>query len=166
MQEYLKGLTALHSADMQAADSRALGRPVRRDPVTTEHPLVRTNPITGFNSLFFNPGFVTKIVGVPKIESDAIINLLTEVTATAPEAHARFQWGENDVSFWDNRSTVSGYQPISMRDGLEPDGGIESHGHVWLCSAPSSCGSGRSPGRTACPGSYRQVPRGRVCRFV
>lgn len=107
MQNYLKSLTALHSADMQAADSRAAGRPVRRDPVTTEHPLVRTNPVTGWNSLFFNPGFVTKIVGVPKIENDAIINFLTEVTATAPETHARFQWEKNDVALWDNRATVS-----------------------------------------------------------
>lgn len=107
MQTYLKGLTALHSADMQANDTRALGRTVRRDPVTTEHPLIRTHPVTGWNALFFNPGFVTKIVGVPKTESDAIIRYLTEVIATTQEIHVRFQWGKNDVAFWDNRSTVS-----------------------------------------------------------
>ena len=107
MQTYLKGLTALHSADMQASDSHALGRPVRRDPVTTEHPLIRTNPVTGWNSLFFNPGFVTKIVGIPKTESDAIIRYLTEVIATTQEMHARFQWNKNDVAIWDNRTTVS-----------------------------------------------------------
>ena len=106
MQTYLKGLTALHSADMQANDSRALGRPVRRDPVTTEHPLIRTNPVTGWNSLFFNPGFVTKIVGIPKGESDAIIRYLTDVVATTQELHARFQWGKDDVAIWDNRTTV------------------------------------------------------------
>lgn len=105
MQTYLKGLTALHSADMQANDSRALGRPVRRDPVTTEHPLIRTNPVTGWNSLFFNPGFVTKIIGIPKGESDAIIRYLTDVVATTQEAHARFQWNKNDVAIWDNRTT-------------------------------------------------------------
>ncbi|KAJ5924532.1 TauD-domain-containing protein [Penicillium verhagenii] len=105
MQTYLKGLTALHSADMQANDSRALGRPVRRDPVTTEHPLIRTNPVTGWNSLFFNPGFVTAIVGIPKGESDAIIRYLTDVVATTQEAHARFQWNEGDVAIWDNRTT-------------------------------------------------------------
>ncbi|KAJ9292751.1 hypothetical protein DTO271G3_8450 [Paecilomyces variotii] len=106
MQTYLKGLTALHSADMQANDTRALGRTVRRDPVTTEHPLIRTHPVTGWNALFFNPGFVTKIVGVPKTESDAIIRYLTEVIATTQEIHVRFQWGKNDVAFWDNRSTI------------------------------------------------------------
>lgn len=107
MQTYLKSLTAVHSADMQAADSRAIGRPVRREPVTTEHPLIRTNPVTGWNGLFFNPGFVTKIVGIPKVESDAIINYLTEVISTTQEAHVRFQLNKGDVAFWDNRSTVS-----------------------------------------------------------
>ncbi|KAJ6164721.1 hypothetical protein N7470_003393 [Penicillium chermesinum] len=93
MQTYLKGLTALHSADMQANDSRALAS------------LIRTNPVTGWNSLFFNPGFVTKIVGIPKGESDAIIAYLTDVVATTQEAHARFQWNVGDVAIWDNRTT-------------------------------------------------------------
>ncbi|XHG04227.1 hypothetical protein AWENTII_007504 [Aspergillus wentii] len=107
MQSYLKGLTAIHSAEMQASDSRALGRTVRREPVVTEHPLIRTNPVTGWNSLFFNPGFVTKIKGIPKTESDAILSYLTEVIATTQEIHARFQWNKNDVALWDNRTTVS-----------------------------------------------------------
>jgi sulfonate dioxygenase len=105
MQTYLRGLTAAHSADMQANDSRALGRPVRREPVTTVHPLIRTNPVTGWHSLFFNPGFVKKIIGIPAAESDAIIRYLTDVIATTQEMHARFSWGADDVALWDNRST-------------------------------------------------------------
>ena len=89
MQKYLDGLTALHSAQMQADGSRAAGRPVRRDPVVTEHPLVRTHPVTGWKSVFFNPGFVTEIVGVPKGESNAIINYLNEVITTTQELHVR-----------------------------------------------------------------------------
>lgn len=107
MQTYLEGLTALHSAQMQADGSIAASRPVRRDPIVTEHPLVRTNPVTGWKSLFFNPGFVTSIVGIPKAESDAIIRYLNEVIATAQETHVRFQWGKDDVAFWDNRVCVS-----------------------------------------------------------
>jgi alpha-ketoglutarate-dependent taurine dioxygenase len=105
MQKYLESLTALHSAELQAQGTRELGRTVRRDPVTTEHPLVRTHPVTGWKSIFFNPGFVTKIVGVPKTESDHIISLLNEIVATSPEFHARFQWQAGDVAFWDNRVT-------------------------------------------------------------
>ena len=106
MQKYLEGLTALHSAEIQAQGSRAAGRPVRRDPIITEHPLIRTHPVTGWKSLFFNPGFVTQIVGIPKTESNAIISYLNEVIATTQEIHVRFQWGKDDVAVWDNRICV------------------------------------------------------------
>ncbi|KAL2377245.1 hypothetical protein RJZ90_006899 [Blastomyces dermatitidis] len=134
MQTYLKGLTALHSADMQADGSRAAGRPVRREPITTKHPLIRTNPVTGWNSLFFNPGFITKIVGVPKLESDAIINYLSSVVVTTQELHARFQWGKNDVAFWDNRSTVRFsvslyiYNLLELLSDLKPKNHTASYG--------------------------------------
>ncbi|KAL8713073.1 MAG: hypothetical protein Q9220_002933 [cf. Caloplaca sp. 1 TL-2023] len=103
MQTYLESLSALHSAQIQADGSHALNRPVRRDPIVTKHPLIRTHPVTGWKSLFFNPGFVTGIVGIPKAESDAIIAYLNEIIATTQEIHARFQWQKNDVAFWDNR---------------------------------------------------------------
>ncbi|KAN0096349.1 TauD domain containing protein [Hyaloscypha variabilis] len=105
MQKYLESLTALHSSHIQAEGSKALGRTVRREPIVTEHPLIRSNPVTGWKSLFFNPGFVTKIVGIPKVESDVIISYLNEVVTTTQEMHVRFQWGKDDVAFWDNRST-------------------------------------------------------------
>ncbi|KZF19322.1 TauD-domain-containing protein [Xylona heveae TC161] len=115
MQKYLEGLTALHSAQMQADGSRASGRPVRREPVVTEHPLVRTHPVTGWKSVFFNPGFVTKIVGVPKVESEFIIRFLTEIVTSTYELQARFQWNKNDVAIWDNRicnhSATYGFRP-------------------------------------------------------
>jgi sulfonate dioxygenase len=117
MQTYLSSLTALHSADLQAQGTRDLGRTVRREPVTTAHPLVRTHPVTRWKSIFFNPGFVTKIVGVPKVESDAVIALLNEIVATSPEIHARFRWGVGDVAFWDNRVTVSGSRFVGVGYG-------------------------------------------------
>jgi taurine dioxygenase len=107
MQKYLESLTSLHSSHMQAEGSKAVGRPVRREPIVTEHPLIRSHPVTGWKSLFFNPGFVTKIVGIPKMESDVIISYLNEVVTTTQELHVRFQWGKDDVAFWDNRATVS-----------------------------------------------------------
>jgi alpha-ketoglutarate-dependent taurine dioxygenase len=76
---------------------------VRRDPIVTEHPLIRSHPVTGWKALFFNPGFVTKIVGIPKVESDVILAYLNEVVSTTQELHVRFQWGKDDVAFWDNR---------------------------------------------------------------
>ena len=107
MQKYLEGLSALHSSQIQADGSKALGRTVRRDPITTMHPLIRTHPVTGWKSVFFNPGFVTEIVGVPKAESNAIIGYLNELISTTQENNVRFQWQKNDVAFWDNRICVS-----------------------------------------------------------
>lgn len=109
MQKYLEGLEALHSAQIQADGSNALGRPVRRDPVITKHPLVRTHPVTGWKSLFYNPGFVVDIVGIPKAEANATVRFLNELIATTQEIHVRFQWEKNDVAFWDNRVCVCTY---------------------------------------------------------
>lgn len=115
MQRYLGGLTALHSAEMQAVGSRVLGRTVRREPVTTVHPLVRTNPVTGWNSIFFNPGFVTEIVGIPKAESNAIINYLNEIVSTTQEAHVRYQWQVD--------AGISCYRfPMTLRHDFNPAG--------------------------------------------
>ena len=107
MQKYLEGLEALHSAQIQADGSLSLGRTVRRDPVTTKHPLIRTHPVTGWKSVFFNPGFVTDIVGIPKAEAQAIISYLNELVTTTQEITVRFQWRKNDVAFWDNRICVN-----------------------------------------------------------
>lgn len=70
--------------------------------MTTEHPLFRVHPVSGWKSLYFNSGFFTKIVGVPKLESDMIIRHLNEVIATTQELHCCFQWGKHDVAIWDN----------------------------------------------------------------
>ncbi|KAK6498986.1 hypothetical protein TWF481_011557 [Arthrobotrys musiformis] len=105
MQKYLEGLTALHSAEEQAQGSRNDGRPVRREPVITEHPLVRTNPVTGWKGVFFNPGFVKGFVGVPKLEYEYIYRYLTELITSSPEIQARFTWEKGSVALWDNRVT-------------------------------------------------------------
>ena len=99
MQKYLESLTALHSSHIQAEGSKALSRTIRRDPIVTEYPLIRSHSVTGWKSLFVNPGFVTKIVGIPKLESDVIISYLNEVIATTQELHIGFQWGKDDVAF-------------------------------------------------------------------
>ncbi|KAL6239648.1 hypothetical protein BDW75DRAFT_249738 [Aspergillus navahoensis] len=64
-------------------------------------PLVRTNPVTGWKSLFGAAGQVDNgwIEGVTKRES--------EILKTYSENHdlqVRFKWGTNDLAIWDNRS--------------------------------------------------------------
>ena len=56
VKERLHGLKAVHSGFDQAEYSRKNGGVVRREPVTTEHPIVRTHPATGEKALFVNSG--------------------------------------------------------------------------------------------------------------
>jgi sulfonate dioxygenase len=56
LQTYLEGLSAVHSAVAQADGSRAAGVPVRREPIETVHPVIRVHPVTGWKSVYVNPG--------------------------------------------------------------------------------------------------------------
>lgn len=102
-QKYLEGLTAVHSAVAQADGSRAAGHTVRREAVETIHPVVRVHPVTGWKSIYVNPGFTRRIVGVPKAESDTILNLLFHQISENPDFQVRFRWEPNSIAFWDNR---------------------------------------------------------------
>jgi taurine dioxygenase len=73
--------------------------------VPVEHPVVRVHPESGRRGLFVNPTFTTRIVGLSKLESDALLRLLFE-HAVAPEYVVRQRWRAGDVVFWDNRSTM------------------------------------------------------------
>jgi len=76
--EYLETLSVLHSGVAQAEYSRAgnRGGVVKREPVETVHPLVRTHPVTGQKALFINKQFSRRIIGLKVEESEAILNLL------------------------------------------------------------------------------------------
>jgi taurine dioxygenase len=67
------------------------------------HPIVRTHPVTGRKGLYVSENFTTRIEGLRRNESDAILKMLFDVIAT-PEFHCRFRWKPNSVAFWDNRS--------------------------------------------------------------
>ncbi|RDB25948.1 putative alpha-ketoglutarate-dependent sulfonate dioxygenase [Hypsizygus marmoreus] len=105
-QAYLEGLTAVHSAVAQAEGARAAGLPVRRQEIETIHPIVRVHPTTGWKSVYLNPGFVRRIVGVPKAESDAILTFLFHQISDNPDYQVRFKWNINDIAIWDNRVTT------------------------------------------------------------
>ena len=69
------------------------------------HPVIRAHPETGRPSIFVNPLFTTKIDGLRRVESDALLDLLYAV-ATRPEHQLRWHWAAGDVAFWDNRCTM------------------------------------------------------------
>jgi sulfonate dioxygenase len=53
--ERLHGLKATHSGIEQVTASKSKNGAVRREPVISVHPVVRTHPVTGEKALYVNP---------------------------------------------------------------------------------------------------------------
>ncbi len=103
IRKLVDGLTAIHDGEpfyrgRYDVDDRAKKYP------RAEHPVVRTHPVTAKKCLFVNRFFTTRIVGLQRNESDAILGLLFRHIET-PELSVRFKWQPNSVAFWDNRCT-------------------------------------------------------------
>jgi len=102
MQEFLCSLTAIHDG------AHAYGRknPDRdRQFVSSEHPVIRTHPVTGRQALFVSTSFTRRIVQLTQSESDALLIFLLR-HIEKPAFQCRFRWQKNSVAFWDNRCTL------------------------------------------------------------
>jgi taurine dioxygenase len=105
MKAYLEGLTARHDGEPQYRGrykDKGVDDAGKVYPFA-DHPVVRTHPETGRKCLFVNPIFTTRINGLPRIESDAILRMLFEHTQRE-DWQVRFRWQPNSVAFWDNRA--------------------------------------------------------------
>jgi taurine dioxygenase len=70
----------------------------------SEHPVIRTHPVTGRKALYVNRGFTTHIPQLKKQESTALLEMLFRHVET-PAFMCRFKWQPGSIAFWDNRST-------------------------------------------------------------
>lgn len=84
------------------AQANELLDPEDRSKPPALHPIFRTHPETGRRSLYFDPGKILRIEGLPPAESDALIDELTE-RMIQPDALYRHKWSVGDVVIWDNR---------------------------------------------------------------
>jgi taurine dioxygenase len=112
LKQFLGGLKAIH--DYSHAYDTYFAHLKERPPLTpeqraktppVEHPMVRTHPVTGRKALYVNPGFTKAILGMPKDESQPLLDMLFR-HATRPEFIYRHKWRVNDLIFWDNRCTM------------------------------------------------------------
>lgn len=78
------------------------------------HPVVRVHPETGRKALFVNELWTEQIVDVSPIESEDLLRMLWR-HSQLPEFTMRWQWRENDLALWDNRS----FQHYAVRDYSE-----------------------------------------------
>ena len=103
MKRFLEGKTAIHDGEHVYRGRYGLGdeAPGKVYP-KSEHPVIRTHPVTGRKALYVNRGFTTRIVQLKKHESDAVLEMLYRHVET-PELQCRFQWRVGSVAFWDNR---------------------------------------------------------------
>ena len=114
MKRYLAGLKAEHRTikafgdDIRGnlwkgEDGRKRFERIQALP-PAEHPAVRTHPVTGRKALFVNEGYTTRLVGVDRGESDAVLAQLFNHLRT-PEFQCRFRWRKGSLAVWDNRIT-------------------------------------------------------------
>jgi taurine dioxygenase len=103
MRQLLEGCTAIHDSNKahpyrhNATDRADIQFP------KSEHPVIRTHPVTGRKALYVNRGFTTHIPQLKKQESAALLEMLYRHVET-PEFMCRFKWQPDSIAFWDNRS--------------------------------------------------------------
>ncbi|KAF9204837.1 hypothetical protein BGZ49_004792 [Haplosporangium sp. Z 27] len=119
VKDFLEGLTATHSSDIfknlvNLSGLKTIGK--LNDSV---HPVIRTNPVTGWRSVFINPVFTREINGVTDTESKWIIDYIDSLISKKLQYQIRFHWKKNSVAIWDNRASyhtgVPDFRPYQRR---------------------------------------------------
>ena len=126
MKSRLKGRTATHDFakfwDMMRArpgsQRTALTAEQRAKKPPVSQPIFRTHPITGRTVLYCNPGYATRIDGMPEAESAELLEYLFKHQQQEKYFYAH-AWAEGDVLMWDNIGTVhnavADYLPDELR---------------------------------------------------
>ncbi|ODQ79694.1 hypothetical protein BABINDRAFT_161410 [Babjeviella inositovora NRRL Y-12698] len=105
-QALLTDLRASHSAHAQADTAVANGGILRREPITTFHPIVRNHPVTKKKSLFVNSQFTRTVEGLKTEESNALLKFLLQHLNNSVDYQLRVQWKQFSIVLWDNRSMI------------------------------------------------------------
>jgi taurine dioxygenase len=103
----IDGKRAIHAYDTARARNRPSTRTAQEIAETpdVEHPLVRTHPDTGRKALYLNFNRLDHILGMERVESDALLDELA-AEARKPEHHFGHRWTVGDCVVWDNRATM------------------------------------------------------------
>lgn len=107
LQKFFETLTVVHSNVYQHKYAALRSQFAKvKEVCYTEHPLVRTHPVTGEKSLFYSRNFIQSIKGLKHSESAAILNFLEDHCLNNPEFQVRALHKGTDsrsVIVWDNR---------------------------------------------------------------
>lgn len=113
--EYLRSLTAIHSAQLAYAPEGAYGekdhgrsmaiRPDETARRTQTHPLVQRHPETGEEALFSTLGYIIGIEGMERADAITLLSELAEWQGQEEFVY-RHRWEPDMLLMWDNRSVL------------------------------------------------------------
>lgn len=129
LQGFLEGLTAYYAqpAFKDAADrngfrlfSSERGAPENVGEVLEAiHPVIRTNPVSGWKSVFAVGHHVTSIHGLTEEESKHFLDWFVKLIVENHDLQVRHRWQNvNDLAIWDNRSVYHAATPDYVGLGL------------------------------------------------
>lgn len=129
------GLTATHRYGWGGTGAITEPDPARRAQYPdVVHPVVRVHARTGQRSLFVNPGYTMCINGIPRDESDAMLDELFAHIAR-DEFCYRHRWAVGQLVGIDNRATLH----CAMADYREP---MRKLRMIVGCSERAAAGAG------------------------
>ena len=114
-QDFLRGLTAIHSAQLAYAPDGSYGekdngrsmdiRPDESARATQTHPLVQRHPETGEEALYSTLGYIIGIEGMDQGDAIALLSELAQ-WQSRDEFVYRHRWEPDMLVMWDNRSVL------------------------------------------------------------
>ena len=114
-QEFLRGLTAIHSAQLAYAPDGSYGekdtgrsmdiRPDQSARATQTHSLVQRHPETGEEALYSTLGYIIGIEGMDQADAIALLSELAQ-WQSRDEFVYRHRWEPDMLVMWDNRSVL------------------------------------------------------------
>ncbi|KAK4043313.1 hypothetical protein C8A01DRAFT_43799 [Parachaetomium inaequale] len=82
------------------------------DALDAVHPVIRTNPVTGWKSVFAVGHHVQRIHGLSDEESKHFLGWFVQLIVENHDLQVRLKWkAVNDVAIWDNRSVYHAATP-------------------------------------------------------
>lgn len=110
LRAFLETLTATHQGTQFLEVSKRLGFPLAKnrgapensspigDDLTAIHPVIRTNPVTGWKGVFVNRTFTKRINELSKDESDVLLEYLFKLISDNHDLQVRHRWTVNGMS--------------------------------------------------------------------
>ena len=126
----LRGVNSAGKKRVSATRSERVkesGSGIKAEQMIGIHPVVRTHPDTGRQSLFINPAHTVSFDEWTEPESAGLLAFLF-AHQIAPEFQCRLSWQAGDIAIWDNRCTLHyplndyhGYRRLLHRITLKGD---------------------------------------------